>query len=233
MSPEALDALVRAGATAEMIVEAVKAEALADESARAKRREQARERQRRKRERDASEALSRSVTLVTRDTPSAPLVPPASPKPPTPPLYPPANPVLSAGPTDDVRAALEAWNAMAALHDLPKAKTLDKARTAGIRKRLANGGLARWSEALEAVTRSRHCRGENDRGWKADLDFLLQDKSWRRLLEGTYGTDAKPRRELAATGPPDPMVQARRVRHWRDTGEWKPEWGETPTLEAA
>lgn len=90
---------------------------------------------------------------------------------------------------DEVRQAFDEWNALAAKHGLPKAKTLDPGRRAALRSRLAERGLDGWREAIAAVARSRHCLGGNDRGWRADLDFVCQPKSWRRLLEGFYGDD--------------------------------------------
>jgi uncharacterized protein YdaU (DUF1376 family) len=83
--------------------------------------------------------------------------------------------------------AVDLWNALARKLGLPIAKSIDRARKAAIKARLAEGGLDAWREALTAVERSPHCRGENDRGWRADIDFVCQPKSWRRLLEGFYG----------------------------------------------
>lgn len=91
---------------------------------------------------------------------------------------------------DPVRQAYDAWNELARQLDLPVAKVLDDARRRSIGKRLAEGGIIAWTAALEAVARSGHCRGANDRKWKADLDFVCQPKSWRRLQEGFYGKDA-------------------------------------------
>lgn len=101
-----------------------------------------------------------------------------------------ASSVAGAATKGDVRKAFEAWNTLARRIGLPVAKTLDDGRRKAIAKRLEDGGLAVWGEALAAVERSAHCRGENDRGWKADLDFVCQLKSWRRLLEGFYGATA-------------------------------------------
>jgi len=43
---------------------------------------------------------------------------------------------------------------------------------------------------------SAFCRGENDRGWRADLDFLCQPKSFNGLIEGKYD-DRVPRQSQA------------------------------------
>jgi uncharacterized protein YdaU (DUF1376 family) len=90
-------------------------------------------------------------------------------------------------PNDAVRIAVDEWNALAARLGLPQARTIDRSRKAAIHARLSEGGMDAWRQALAAVERSDHCRGQNDRGWKADIDFVCQPKSWRRLLEGFYG----------------------------------------------
>lgn len=90
---------------------------------------------------------------------------------------------------DPVEAAFTAWNELAAQIELPVAKVLDDGRRRSIGKRLTEGGLPAWRRALIAVARSNHCRGLNDRNWKADIDFVCQPKSWRRLHEGFYGQD--------------------------------------------
>jgi len=128
---------------------------------------------------------------------------------------------------DDVQRAFDLWNETAAGCGLPRAKVLDDGRRRSIRKRLDDGGgLEAWCRALEAVRRSRHCRGENDRGWKADLDFVCQPKSWRRLLEGTYGDDA-PEPVTTRQAPADPWPA--RFNNWRRNAYWnRLDWGPPP-----
>lgn len=87
----------------------------------------------------------------------------------------------------DVQAAFDAWNDLARRLSLPVARDLTPQRRKAIKTRLASGGLERWREALSAVEASPHCRGENDRNWRADLDFVCQARSFQRLLEGVYG----------------------------------------------
>jgi hypothetical protein len=81
---------------------------------------------------------------------------------------------------------LEAYNAMAVRAGLPHARMTPE------RRKKLPGFIRRNSvdditEAISAMERSPLCRGENDRQWKADFDFLLQPKSFTRLIEGTYG----------------------------------------------
>lgn len=91
-----------------------------------------------------------------------------------------------------LREAFDAWNAIAEETSLPVARVLTAARKAGIKSRLADcGGIEEWRMVIAKVRDSPFLRGVNDRGWKADLDFLLQPKSFNRLMDGGYG-DRKP-----------------------------------------
>ena len=40
--------------------------------------------------------------------------------------------------------------------------------------------------ALDRVRSSSFCRGQNDRGWRADLDWFLRPDTVTKLLEGKY-----------------------------------------------
>lgn len=140
-----------------------------------------------------------------------------------------SNETSVGGADDPVKQAFDEWNELAARLALPKARTLDPARRKAIRVRLADGGMAAWREALAAVARSPHCRGENERHWRADLDFVCQAKSWRRLLEGFYGDDAP---ATVATAPlaewtPDRWRAA--LEWFEESGRWGAAWGPKPT----
>jgi|688.fasta_scaffold644013_2 hypothetical protein len=43
-----------------------------------------------------------------------------------------------------------------------------------------------WKDAIEKITDSRFCNGQNDRGWVADLDWFLRPDTVVRLMEGKY-----------------------------------------------
>ncbi|HEX7720474.1 MAG TPA: DUF1376 domain-containing protein [Woeseiaceae bacterium] len=81
------------------------------------------------------------------------------------------------------------WNEMAKRTGLPSVKAFPKSRRTAFRERLREFGPAAFTDAIQAVERSDFCRGKNDRGWRADFDFLLQPKSFVKLLEGAYGHD--------------------------------------------
>lgn len=80
---------------------------------------------------------------------------------------------------------VEAWNTMAAEAGVPKAKlTPERRRKLGTFVR--RHSIDDITEAIWAVPRSPFLCGENDRGWKAGIDFILQPSSFTKLIEGTY-----------------------------------------------
>lgn len=87
----------------------------------------------------------------------------------------------------ECEAALEAYNEVAEQVGWPKAQKLTKQRRSSIRQRLRDaGGLEGWQDALAKAKAIPWLSGQNDRGWKANLDFFLQAKSFTKLMEGAY-----------------------------------------------
>jgi len=138
---------------------------------------------------------------------------------------------------DEVREAFDTWNRMATLCAMPLAQALTDGRRKAIKARLTAAGLDGWRRAVMAVAISPHCRGKNDRKWKADIDFVAQAKNFPRLLEGFYGTGEtvpKPKSDAPAK-PPDwpgpPEVRLAVVakggegfaRSWLDICTWREE----------
>lgn len=83
--------------------------------------------------------------------------------------------------------AFEAWNDLADECKLPKAQILNDTRRRQIDARLNEcGGLIGWQDALGKIRGSPFLRGDNREGWRADLDFVLQRKSFTKLMEGSY-----------------------------------------------
>lgn len=87
----------------------------------------------------------------------------------------------------EIQMAFSAFNRAAEQAGIPIAQHLTETRRKKFRQRLREcGGLDGWTAALEKLKASDFMRGKNDRGWRADLDFILQEKSFTRLLEGFY-----------------------------------------------
>lgn len=96
--------------------------------------------------------------------------------------------VVSAAPkpTPDLLAALTLFNQTAEELGLPTARKLSEARRKKLISTLSEHGPDGWAEAMQRLRESPHCRGQNDRSWKADLDFLLTPSKFLRLIEGAY-----------------------------------------------
>lgn len=81
---------------------------------------------------------------------------------------------------------VEAWNSRMVPQGFPAVKRLTPERKRKLKARLRENSIDDWQEAMSALERSPFCRGDNNRGWRADFDFLLQPKSFTKLLEGAY-----------------------------------------------
>ena len=86
---------------------------------------------------------------------------------------------------------LTAWNESVPFSRIER--MTDKRQTA-LRARRADDSWRRdWRKALAKVRGSPFLRGENDRNWKADVDFFLRPDSVTRILEGKYDASGKHR----------------------------------------
>ena len=85
-----------------------------------------------------------------------------------------------------VEDVVEAWNDLAEARGLAKIARITENRRRQIKARIREYQPEDWSTALAAIYNSKFLCGENDRGWKADFDFLLQPKSFVKLIEGAY-----------------------------------------------
>lgn len=93
--------------------------------------------------------------------------------------------------TDCFAKAVDSWNSLARETGLSKVGKLTDMRRRSLKARLSEcDGLSGWSDALAKIRTNSFLLGDNDRGWKADFDFLLQSKSFTKLMEGGY--DRKP-----------------------------------------
>lgn len=98
---------------------------------------------------------------------------------------------IAAPPNVDAHQAFEDWNALALRCGLQQARSLTPQRRQKLVARIReHGGMAAWARALANVERSSFLRGSNDRGWRADFDFLLQPASFAKVHDGTYGNGA-------------------------------------------
>lgn len=88
---------------------------------------------------------------------------------------------------EEENGAVTAWNVMAAETGLPRVQHMTEQRRVKLRQRLKDcGGLVGWSAALDRIRGSPFLLGQNKDGWRADFDFVLQSKSFTKLMEGAY-----------------------------------------------
>ena len=87
----------------------------------------------------------------------------------------------------DVLRAFEAYNALALRTGLPQAAKLTPDRHRKIAARLKDYGLDGWAKALDRIEHSAFLTGQNDRQWRASLDFLCQPASFSKVHDGGYG----------------------------------------------
>lgn len=92
----------------------------------------------------------------------------------------------------DIRRAVETWNLTAEAARLPKVQHLTEARSRATAKRLAEcGGIEGWQAALAKVAASPFLCGDNDRGWRANFDFMIRQSSFTKIMEGGYNGHAR------------------------------------------
>lgn len=183
MSADLLRRLIEAGTPAELIAEVAM---LAGEvSALEKRRAADRARQQAHRER-----ASRDITLChvpSRDVTAKKKSPPDPQKEKPTPLNgsPKGEPIP---PTPSLRPehVIEAYTDVAERCGLPAIRKMTGTREKQLRIFVRRNSIDEVKAALDAIERSAFLRGENDRGWRADFDFLLQPKSFAKLIEGAY-----------------------------------------------
>ena len=95
--------------------------------------------------------------------------------------------ILSPSGDRDVEEAISLYNLMAKENGLSIAQKVNGVRPKKLRARLKDcGGIEGWKVALEKVATNPWLKGENDKGWRADLDFMLQEKSFTKIMEGAY-----------------------------------------------
>lgn len=67
-----------------------------------------------------------------------------------------------------------------------KPNTSRRGRCARAWRHEFGGNADQWREYCRKVAASPHLRGENDRGWRADLDWVLKPENTSKILEGRY-----------------------------------------------
>jgi len=98
----------------------------------------------------------------------------------------PTTPLVAEAATRAPTAAefLEAWNAVTGFTQV---RSFSSKRQRQFRARCRDPAWVRdWREALAKASAKPFCRGHNDRGWVATVDWFLRPDTVVRLMEGHY-----------------------------------------------
>ena len=83
--------------------------------------------------------------------------------------------------------AIAGWNDLAAVAGLAGVQRLTEPRRRALKARLSEaGGIEGWLAMLERVRDSSFLTGGNDRGWRADFDFVVKESNFTKIMEGKY-----------------------------------------------
>jgi hypothetical protein len=86
---------------------------------------------------------------------------------------------------------LEIWNKNRG--SLPESRSMTKKRMIAWKSRWGEKpDRAYWETCVQKLSQSKFCRGENDRGWQARLDFLLRPDTHIKVFEDFYSSKEKP-----------------------------------------
>lgn len=104
---------------------------------------------------------------------------------------------------------VDLWNATTK-PPIPKCRELTPDRQRKIRSRIARRPkLAEWREAFEAIQANAFCRGENDRQWTADFDWVIKnDTVIAKVLERARTSRQSQPEGTELTCPHDPPCSA-------------------------
>ena len=118
----------------------------------------------------------------------------------------PSDPRHLAEKDDGVDEAFKSYNAQAEINNWPKAQILSKPRISKLKKRVQDcGGIDGWNIALEKAVASDFLNNRTKTNFTNSLDFMLQQSSFTKLMEGNYDNRISKNREGGDTSRRDPM----------------------------
>jgi hypothetical protein len=87
----------------------------------------------------------------------------------------------------DLQAALRVWNDFADSFGLPQVQRLTQSHEAKLRDRLRDTcGITGWASVLNKIRESRFLLGDNEEGWRVNLNFVLQEGLFSKLKQGAF-----------------------------------------------
>jgi len=89
-------------------------------------------------------------------------------------------------PALSVTEILEGWNDLASRCGLATVVKLTDQRKRKAKAQARRFSLDDWLSVFRRIEQSPFLRGTNDRGWRADFDFILSEANFTKILEGKY-----------------------------------------------
>lgn len=89
---------------------------------------------------------------------------------------------------------------------LPKVRIVTDKRKKAIKTLLSKISLEEIKEAFEIIERTPFLKGDNDRGWKPNIDFLVRHDNIVKILEGFYDSSIQPDNQ--------PQQQEEKPKNW-------------------
>lgn len=88
---------------------------------------------------------------------------------------------------------------------LPKVQVMSSQRKSAVRARIAEFGEDSVAKVFDNVAASKFLQGDNDRGWKADFEWIFKPTKYVKILEGSYTNyyGRKEQRQFGNTRPGD------------------------------
>jgi len=79
-----------------------------------------------------------------------------------------------------------AWNLFASNYKLAQAQAINESRKKKFKTRIREESFD-FLKVLEKIKTSAHLKGDNQRGWKVDFDWILEnDSNYLKIIEGNY-----------------------------------------------
>jgi len=95
----------------------------------------------------------------------------------------------------EIELAIKLWNDLCKKIGTVQCQKVTAARRASLRKRLKDcGGIEGWKSMIEIVENNPFFIGDNNRGWKANIDFILKEGKFTKIMEGGYNELGKRKR---------------------------------------
>ena len=86
----------------------------------------------------------------------------------------------------DCQQALENWNDLALRAKLPRCQKITPTRKKKLMHIIREFGIEKFNGAIDLIEKSSFLLGDNDRQWKANFDFIVNESKFVKIIEGVY-----------------------------------------------